>query len=801
MKEFPLVKITIVFITGILLEKYIQIGYLFYLGTFLFCFILYLIQYKYVFKSWTKIALILSVYICIALTGTLITQKENSYKHYIPTKFDRVKNLTVFGKIKSVDLKNSDYFRFELETDSLTTNQKRIYFKTNLLCSISTREKLKTDSLYSLIQPGNFITMRGTYEKGRGERNPGEFDYNKYLHSENISGTFKVYTAKQIIAIKQNPNLFKNYIFQIRKNIKNRIDELHNKETAALLRGLLLADRSGISYDVKTNFINAGVVHVLAVSGLHVGYILIVFLLLFGRLNIYLKSILTVLGLILFVLITGMHASVVRASIMAVIIIIALLTNRSTNLINSISFAALLILIFKPNDVFTPGFQLSFSAVLSIAIIYPMLEKWIKQKQIENNFLKYVLLFSAISLSAQIGTLPFTLHYFGKLSLIALFANLIVIPLIGFIVGNAIVTIIISVVFQPLAVLYANANNLMTHLLVAFVNWSGQIKYSFVWVNHFTILDSLAFYSVLIFWFYFNRKIVHTRIKIILPFLLVVNFIAFYSIVNKKLLPNNRLSVVMIDVGQGDSFLINFPDGKNALIDAGNRTIYFDNGKRVIEPLLSYLGIKEINTAYVSHIDADHYGGFISLLSDGLVKHVYKPFVDSSYVKDVNFEKLIKKVKTPIKYYQHEIIREGKTRIYILNNLHQKSELGTTTNNRSGVLKIVYGNTSFIFTGDIEKKAEEYYTSKYGPFLKSTVLKVAHHGSKTSSCRDFLEEVKPKISLVSVGLHNRFHHPSKVVINRLQNDSSKVLRTDKQGAVILVSNGNKIKTINWHEME
>ncbi|MCK7517666.1 MAG: ComEC/Rec2 family competence protein [Ignavibacteriales bacterium] len=171
------------------------------------------------------------------------------------------------------------------------------------------------------------------------------------------------------------------------------IHDLHNPQTAGLLRGLILADRSEIDYETKNEFINSGVVHILAVSGLHVGYVLIIFIFIFGRFGIYLRSILTILGLLAFMFLTGVPPSVFRATLMAVVIIIAFLSNRSTNIINSISIAAFIILILNPNEIYNPGFQLSFSAVLAIGILYPYFQKMIYKLHLKHKWVEYILLF------------------------------------------------------------------------------------------------------------------------------------------------------------------------------------------------------------------------------------------------------------------------------------------------------------------------------------------------------------------------------------------------------------------------
>jgi len=290
---------------------------------------------------------------------------------------------------------------------------------------------------------------------------------------------------------------------------------------------------------------------------------------------------------------------------------------------------------------------------------------------------------------------------------------------------------------------------------------------------------------------------VHLKAKLLLILFLLINGYLFLSLDNEKLLSKNKLSILAIDVGQGDSFLIKFPNGKTALIDAGNSSSYRDNGKDVIEPLLKYVGVSKINYGFVSHIDADHYMGYYSLIKDNLIDTIYKPIADEKSKKDARFEKFIRAHNLPIKYYSKNKIMVGNCRVYTLNDTSDSIYLGMDTNGKSGVIKIVYGNISILFVGDAEKKSEKYYVSRYNNFLKSNVLKVGHHGSKTSSSVEFLNAVKPEYGIISAGLRNKFHHPSPSVIERLDTMKIKIRRTDREGAVLLQSNGLNYEFVNW----
>lgn len=791
MKNYPFIKFAILFTAGILLGIFVPIPIYVLIISVCLSFLFLFVYKKYNSKTYLNIFQIL-LGLSFGVVVVLVNKNETQLKL---SSYQKEKNVKVFGTIEEIELERSYEIAFIVKTDSIIIDNKSIHTNEKLLC------RLRSDStdrkkFYETVKPENYVLVKGTFQQGRNIRNPGEFDYQKFLYSKGITGIINSYDSASVLIIKSDSNFLKDLVFQSRKIIDRLIHQLHNNQTAGLLRGLLLADRTEIDYETKQNFINSGVIHILAVSGLHVGYILLFFIIVFGRFNIYLRSVLTIVGLLCFMIITGIPASVFRATLMSIILVIAFLSGRSTNLLNSIALSAVIILLVKPFEILNPGFQLSYSAVLSIALIYPVIQQMINQAGIKNKYLKNILLFIGVSLSAQIGTLPFTLAYFNKLSIVSLLANLFVIPLAGIIVGLAIVTLIIGSLLPSIAIYLAIVNNIVTSLMMDLVRFSGSLDFSFIRINNFSLLDSIFFYvfiSLLIYSLKVSEKFLF---KLVITLLVFANIFLFSHLDDKKLLPDGLLSVLMIDVGQGDSFLIKFPDGKTALIDAGVVDPYFDTGERIIIPLLDYLGIEKIDFGFVSHLDTDHYGGFASLIHNKRIKEIYRPKPDSSD-KSVRFEKFLDKHKIPKKFYDKSKIEISNAVLYVLNNANSEYLNKLSSNDRSGMLKLVFGQTSFLFVGDAEIPAEIFYLKHYKDFLYSDVLKVGHHGSKTGSSQEFLKAVSPKISLVSAGIKNKFGHPSEIVLKRLEQLNSQILRTDSLGAVLLQSDGKEIKVINW----
>ncbi len=796
MKTYPVVKIAIIFIAGILSAQIFELGFLFVSILFTSALILLLVSKKLYDKPIFSIFTFLVLGMLIISIGNYLANKNEIKYNPFLSNLDKVKNTTVVGKISRIDLKRKNEILFYVAIDSIYSDEFFAKDEINILCKAKLGQKAANE-LYDRLKPGNIVAVKGFYYKGKQKRNPGEFDYDAYLKSKDVLGIISVTNISSVTILNNEADDFQNWIHQIRKTIDEQLKKYHSPETASLLRGLLLADRGEIKYQTKTQFINAGVVHVLAVSGLHVGFIILIFLFLFGRLNLFVRSILTIIGLICFMLITGVPPSVFRATVMAVVLIIAFLSNRTTNLINSISIAALIILVIDPNEIYNPGFQLSFAAVLAIGILFPYFNLVIEGWNITSKAQKNILLFCAVSLSAQIGTIPFTLLYFNKLSMIALLANLFIIPAIGFIIAAAIVTLVFSAILPALAVYLGAANDLLSGFVIRVIKYSGNLSFSHLTINNYSLIDLIIFYLMLALLIYFLTKFTSLKSKLILLFLIAANTFIFSSIDDKDLLPDNYLSVMMIDVGQGDSFLIKFPNGKTALVDAGNTTFTYDNGERVIIPLLNFLGIEKIDYGIVTHIDADHYGGFVSLILENRIGEIFKPEMDTSLSKDKRFEELIRQRGVSIKYFKEQKIEIGNAALYVLYDENINSIAGKSTNDRSGFFKLVYGETSFLFTGDVEKRIEKFYGNKYKNFLDSDVLKVGHHGSKTSSSEVFLEYVTPEVSLISAGFKNKFGHPSNEIIERLLHVGSKIYRSDLQKAILLRSDGELIKVINW----
>lgn len=790
MKKYPAIIFAVFFIFGILVQKQFDAPVIFLAGVSavltLLLFLSVKLSYSFLIKGVTACVL-------IAFLGAAYLGVYNSGRTKYPFEKVKLKNVTITGKVQSLELFREYEIRFRLKTDSSSIDSLHQSHGLVFLCRVREKDAPRLDSLYRKIADGNTVVVTGAISKGRDARNPFEFDYQKYIENSGVAGLFTVYSVNDVKIIDPAKNYFSSFIFNIRRQIDEKISQLHAPQPAALLKGLLIGDRSEISDDINAQFINSGVMHVVAISGQHVAYILIIFILLFGRFNIYLRSFFIVIGLLMFLFLTGLSASVFRAVVMALVVIAGYLSNRSVNGYNAISVSALILVLIDPNILFDPGFQLSYSAVLGMMTFGGYFVKKVNEWGLKSKILKWGAYLILVSIAAQIGTLPLSLYYFGKLSVVGLLANIIIVPLSGIIISIGIFTIFLAPIWMFGAQVYALVNNYLVYIALYLVKIMGDWKYSFVAINMFSLFDVIVTFILLSFLLLFYPKFENKKARLLFLLLIGANIYLFTSLDNVDYLPKNKLSVMMIDVGQGDSFLIRFPNGKTGLIDAGDASNYFDNGKQTILPLLQKLGIDRIDYAFLSHPESDHYGGFVALINLGKIERLYKTRCDTNVNIDVLFEKYCLQKGVPVIHYNNTPLNIGNTNVYFLNN---DNTADMKSNDKSGVIKIVYGASSFLFTGDAGKRREHELMDKYGSFVNCSVLKVAHHGSRTSSSEAWLKAAAPQFAMISAGRDNRFKHPSAETLQKLNLFNIKTFRTDINGAVLFTTEGDSIQCLS-----
>lgn len=794
MRDYPLIIFVIAFSIGLILTSFLTISFtnlLILLGVFILLSLIFFFVPKDISKTMSSFLIFISIAIVgmISITASQLDEPEYPFEKLF------IRDILIDGRIEEIELP-SDKLTLKVSVERTFKNDTTVTEKYNVLCNLNYDEET-IEQILNRLRPGNRVVMLGNLQIPHNQRNPGEFDYREYLRGNDIAVVFTSFNPMDFVIVDYNEDFISSFVFGVRYAVAKQIKKIYTDKTAGLLKGLLLADRSEIGYDIKEGFINSGVIHVLAVSGLHVGFIVLILLFLLGRFNIYLRIAFTIFGLIAFMIITGMPPSVTRATIMAVLLLISYLRSNKQNNFNTLALAVFIILIFEPTQIFNPGFQLSFSAVISIFVFFPRLKNFIDAKLKVHRYSKNVLLFVAVSLAAQLGTLPFTAYYFGKFSLISLFANLVIIPLIGFVVGLGIFTLILNVISPILVLPFILTNEFLVEIIFGFVKVASSFRFAYLSLPNYSICDGAVYLVLLsIFTMYF-RKIIFNRTKFLFIILLAANLLVWSKVDNKNLLPDGKLSILFLDVGHSESALIKFSDNKTAIINFGNATTNYSVGKTTIFPLLNQLGIDKIDYGMISHLNRNKYLGILELIEKNMLDTLLIPKVYGTDKEADLFNKYLSEQNIVLKLVNRNKIKTNDSRIYMLTPILNSEYNYFNIFNKSAPLIILHGNTKIFFPGGIEKRGEEVLIDSYGDFLKSDLMQIANFGSDVSTSEKFYKLVSPKFSVISVGLGNYMEYPDEDVVRIIESNESQLLRIDEDGAVLFISDGQNIDRVNW----
>ncbi|MFQ9768460.1 MAG: DNA internalization-related competence protein ComEC/Rec2 [Clostridia bacterium] len=536
-----------------------------------------------------------------------------------------------------------------------------------------------------------------------------------------------------------------------------------------MLIAMILGDTEDLSEELKTDFLDSNLYHILSVSGGQVSNIIIGITILFRLLKIHKKimDVLCIVILIEFMFLTGLTPSIIRACIMCIISLISGLIIRRYDIANSLGISLLIILMNNPFVINSLSVLLSYFGFLGIIVLGSFTIKEVN-KVIKNNILRYILNIVISSVAAQIFIFPIILYVFGTISLTFIFSNLLIIPL------STVITIIgLFILICPLPIF--GVVEQLIEITINIVRFFSNIGISKIYCIIPNIKEIIIYYIMSIYLYYMLRRDYIYKIKhffrkykkiIVLILVISIGTLFIYKNIPKDLYIN------FIDVGQGDSTLITTQYNKKILIDGGGSEFgsTFDVGEKTLLPYLLKKKIHKLDYVIISHFDSDHVGGILTILEELNVKQVLIP-KQVEYSENYNeFLNIIKKRNIKVK-----IVGEGNT-INLDKNTYldilwpeEKQITDNVLNNNSMIVRLCYKSFTMLFTGDIEEIAEQKLLQKYENTEKLTadILKVAHHGSKSSSITEFLEKVNPKIAVIGVGKNNKFGHPNAGVLDRL----------------------------------
>ncbi|HOU17130.1 MAG TPA: DNA internalization-related competence protein ComEC/Rec2 [Candidatus Marinimicrobia bacterium] len=628
-------------------------------------------------------------------------------------------------------------------------------------------------------------------------RNPGEFDYWRYLTNHHIYATAYLDAGQTPTIIGRSRSLRRAANYS-RIKVEELIDKSMSGEQNAILKALIVGVRGEISDETNQAFVDTGVVHVLSVSGMHVVYVTMVIMLILGFLRIPKKPkmVLAILGLGFYALMVDLRPSVNRAVIMAILTLIAQGWEKRANVYNTIAAAALIQSLFDPLQIFDMGFQLSFMAVISIVYVYRQLEYLLplplKTSNIKNRRLREIWQLFLVSLSALLGTIPITVFYFQRIPIISLVTNLAVVPLVGLIGGLGFGQVILGFLWSGFNLTFGEVQTLLISLLTQIVKISGRVPIAYLTIPAISLAGVYFGYLILLILLNLDKKRVQ---KVALfGFLIGINFLIWTQNLSKPV-----LQVTFLDVGQGDAIFLEFPNRETMLIDTGDRTFRRDYGELTIAPFLKRKGFQRIDYLALSHPHNDHIGGAPYLMRNFQIGEIWEPDISASSQIYREIHTLADSLQIPIRHlYAGDCfpLAESLT-VFVLHPSKAFLESHPPGfNDYSNVLKISYRQIDFLFCGDVEKFSESYL-NLWHTTLQSEILKVPHHGSSTSSSQTFLEQITPDLAVISVGKNNKFRHPSAGTIARYEALGTEIHRTDLSRALIINSDGHKYWIKPW----
>ncbi|AZR73201.1 DNA internalization-related competence protein ComEC/Rec2 [Anoxybacter fermentans] len=632
---------------------------------------------------------------------------------------------------------------------------------------------------------GDRVLVKGILQPFPSATNPGQFDYQRYQRYLGFAGQM---LEPEVYFISRPRFHLLRWMEKVKKKASDFFSSHLSVINYRLVMALLTGEKDYLEETQLNQFRDLGISHLLAISGLHLGLVVmwIKKILEWIRMPKRIWPWVLIVSVWLAVIFVGCQPSALRVGIFITLTQLGQIFQRSNNSFNLLAVTAWLILLKNPLALFLLSFQLSFTVYLTILLLYQPMVSWLKFI-----FPKTLNQLMALSFTAFLGSAPLILFHFYRLSFLGILMNLWAVPLIGVILILLLISLLIRL-FWPFA------GTMLTFILDYLVGIFNQLLGYFtqhfrgiwqpgrpllIWIYIF-YLSLWIFYRLFnfkklpLYWYQQEKRIVY---KFILLTAIIICLILIFP------LSLERLEWVMLDVGQGDGMFLQLPNGFVILIDGGGELGKENySGEKVIKPFLLSRGIRKIDLVCITHFDIDHVRGILPILEEFDVKRVWAP--------QGSIEKYAKKVERLVKARQIPLYHPVKGQVYKIGNakieiFHPEVEqVYENENDRSLVFRLSYKGIRILFTGDLGQEEEKRLVETEWD-IKAHFLKVGHHGSRNSTSYSFLKKVEPAFALISVG-ENRYGHPAQIILKRLQREGCQIWRTDKSGAIqVLIQNG------------
>ncbi len=686
--------------------------------------------------------------------------------------------LTVSGQIVSIPEDIGTTFKFFVKTDEPSGK---------ILAWINDKQHRFED-----LKIGTHITIKGNLRRPGVVSNPSQFDYARYLQNRKVYSI--IYAQREdceILDAKLSPKwVFIQKLNTLRTKILNVHRQNLKSPNIEILGGIVFGDDAVSPPEhVKSSFINSGLLHILAASGMNVAFIWGFWFFFMKRFRVGYKITLIsgIILIILYTLMTGLGASVVRAALMLTFVLIGKLFDRDAHSVSLLSFVALLMLIYNPAYLNDIGFQMSFVATLGILTTGQTLHL-----RMQNIKLPEILKGDVtIPIVAQAWVAPTQMFYFNTFAPYAIFANIAIIPFLCVISFGGFVSSILAI-FNPLTKYLCAGLDFIINMFISVVinisNFFSSIPHSLVTTPKPSVAGIIIYYTLLGIITLLIKIGLHKKLLITGLCALILLGFTFIKI------PNNNLEIIMFDVQNADCFLIKTPQNDYYIIDTGkfSYTSRIPQAGMIIGKYLKNNGIRKIKALIVTHFDNDHAGGAAYIVENFNVEKVYLSSNQQKTVTAAALFNALEYTKTPFEVIQNtDNLPTNDITIKFL-----RANINDSDNESSLQTLLTYKDFDALFTGDAGTKAYEEIKTAL-PQQKIDLLKVGHHGAKNVTSPEMLEFLSPQIALISTG-PNRFGHPSKSTLENLRQSNTKIFRTDYDHAVKITTDGNTIKTYTFN---
>lgn len=651
---------------------------------------------------------------------------------------------------------------------------------------------------------GEEVMVEGIFQKPRLPGNPGAFDLAAYFKREEIDGTLSVKTYHGLSSLGKNrAGFFSRKLLSLRGKTLRRLYELLPRQEGSLFGAMILGDRSRLEGELWDLFTRTGTVHLLSISGLHVGIFatLIYFLFKLLRFRKGIAFCFTSFFLVAYGYLVGGSPPVVRSTVMILLYLLGRLLGREVFFLNILSLAYLLLLVWDPYSILDIGFQLSFLSIFFLSFAQQKMKRFLLKREkplpLWRRPAGYFVELFTVSFGVWAGIWPVVAYHFYVVSPVGWLANCVVIPLLFPVIGVGILWFLIGPFFQALSGHLLHLEEMLLSFLMVSIRFFDKIPYGSVPLSIPGIPFLIVYYGAL--GVFLSRKLQHLRWKTAVALLLLGNFWSWGSLLKEN---SQKVEVTFLDVGHGDAIFLEFPGKRNLLIDGGDRRENFDAGRKIITPFLRKKNIRKLDAVLVTHADQDHVGGIPTLLEAFHPKYVFESGMPKESGAFRRYRDTLKKLKIePIFLRRGERI-EGYDAVS-LEVLNPPDPFlrgtGKDENNNGVVLKLMHGKVRMLFTADIDEEGIKVL-NRSGQNLDGDILKMPHHGSDLGSeAEPFLKAVSPQIAIISVGERETYPLPSPKTMRFLDRLGIETYQTVRSGAIQVISDGEGIRIQTYRE--